>query len=267
MKIFMPFFALSFIVTSSVFAADFTARQKIFNVEVSIKPNQTLSNITNLSANIPVQLITSRDGEIAAIQVGKDEKEGVQIEIREGQKWLQPMQTIVINRDLATKARYKMIFNGPIYKDLEVFYIDATKLDPKNGGKITLQFPTSLVADDKKKVELLLRNQGGKWSAVVEEGVFFRKEKRVDSIRIVGSAAGTGIKDPEFVSLDPNQLVNRLENLSGTQAQMIEAHELETKALVGKLQKTLVDPKAKTSLELRTVSEAEAREMENVIPR
>lgn len=232
---------------SVAMAGEVAQRQKIFNVDLDLKPNAALQ-VKQVKGDIPVYVLSDDRGEIVAIQVGTDQQT-VRVDYANGKTFKFPVPTAVVRQDWATKKRYQVIASSPLHSRQELFYLDATKIDPQSGGNLILRFPSSLALNTTHEVELKLDRQEERWVASVVEHLpsqSFTEEdgappsfeepkdpvRPIASVKIEESITGIGISAPEFRDLDPNKILEELtvEPLSNVVA--VAAHEAKTKELV-----------------------------------
>lgn len=231
-------------ISISAVAGEMSHRQRLFNVDLNIEPN-ALSGLKQVQGSIPVDLITNRAGEIVGIQVGSDEQL-ISLESLEGVKWKLKLNTIAVKPEWGARNRFQMVADTPITKDKEIFTFDSTKLDPKHGGTIRLRFANSIVFSTSNEVEFKVQPNGGRWVASVVERIEPRgnedepgwnrevqiTETPISNVKLRASITGAGLADPDFVSLDPNKIVEQLTVQPIQDPRMIERHMANTKRLI-----------------------------------
>lgn len=210
-------------------------KQKLFNVVLDLKPNSAFQ-ISQITGDIPVSIITDKNKNIVAIEAGGDNV-SLAAQAANGGKFFIPAGSVLVGHDWGTKNKIKMSASSQTIgaiSNRDLFYLDATGLDAKNGGQVVLRYPSSLIVGTLNEVNLRLRREGSRWVATIQESSFLgmqSNEKIVSRAKIETSFTGLGLQEPTFEFLDPNQVVKALTIQQVSDPAMIESRSKMAKEM------------------------------------
>lgn len=178
--------------------------QELFSIKIQLGLSKFWTvSMDEIHTEVPVSVITDEKENIIGLQLSGEGGVPIHLKMRDGTNRDITMNAMASSSENFLKKQYRISVTGPHPRDL--FIINASKLNPQQGGVIDLSYSSSPLLGTLNKVQVNIKKVGHKWAAETVNDPRPGGNRIFTRMNIASAAGGMILDEPDY-QFDPNQL-------------------------------------------------------------